>query len=84
MAAAAKPAALKPRGGVSKVVGTRQQQEQRAAAAMGAAGKVVGIRGSNRSSGSKRKSGSGAVIVYCPIYCRTGKCERRGKGCPYK
>ncbi|KAI7842802.1 hypothetical protein COHA_003548 [Chlorella ohadii] len=51
---------------------------------MGAAGKVVGIRGSNRSSGSKRKSGSGAVIVYCPIYCRTGKCERRGKGCPYK
>lgn len=23
-------------------------------------------------------------IVYCPVYCRTGKCERRGKGCPFK
>ena len=23
-------------------------------------------------------------ITYCPLYCRTGTCDRRGKGCPYR
>lgn len=65
---AAAPVALKARGGVAK------------------------IASSSAAAGHKRRqrqhaaysAGSSTKIVYCPLYCRSGKCERRRKGCPYK
>ena len=26
----------------------------------------------------------GGRLVYCPVYCHTGKCPRRSRGCPYR
>ncbi|GAB4814899.1 hypothetical protein N2152v2_001945 [Parachlorella kessleri] len=37
----------------------------------------------SKAGGSDNGSAAGK-IVFCPAYCRTGKCSRRGKGCPYK
>lgn len=74
-ATSAAAAALKARGGVVKATALAgsavKKQAWRRQAAVAAAD-------------SRGGSGRGAAIVYCPLYCRTGKCERRGKGCPYK
>lgn len=69
-AAGAASATLKPRGGVAK---------SKSSTVPGA--KQLPPRQQRQQIGV---SGAGARIVYCPVYCRTGKCERRGKGCPYK
>ncbi len=66
--AAGVAAALKPRGGIIKVPGSAMKKQQR--------GRAAGA-----FEGGKAHS---AGVVYCPLYCRTGKCERRGKGCPFK
>lgn len=67
-AAGSAPVVLKPRGGVAKIKSST------------AAPTAAKQRQQRQRSGS----GAGAKIVYCPLYCRTGKCDRRGKGCPYK
>ncbi len=69
-AAGAASATLKPRGGVAK---------SKSSTVPGA--KQLPPRQQRQQTGV---SGAGARIVYCPVYCRTGKCERRGKGCPLK
>ena len=72
--AAKAAAALKPSGGVGKPLGsssTVAKQQQRR-------------RRQQQGQGEKPAGRGGALIVFCPLYCRTGKCERRNKGCPYK
>lgn len=61
---------LRVAGGVSKLASSLAKQRQ---AAVVAAGAGCGAKGKGKLQ-----------IVYCPIYCRTGKCERRGKGCPFR
>ena len=78
------PAPLRAACSLKKKAG----RPQLAAAAAAAAAVRTPARAGGAAASTRgrvlRRTPSGGRVVYCPVYCRTGKCSRRGRGCPYR